>query len=264
MSDIGKVYDFGKIAVGSGWGYKNSKNLNRLYYIHGGSGTYVHGGKEYKFKPDMLYFLPYTAKIMPKSNPENPMLHSYADFELIPPITAEAPIMFDPETDGMVHAACGVFLKGAELASLGELNYFDMSNDLTGLCFSAVKFLALHISAAAGFSPVNDEVVIDALEYMLENLSKPITVHEVAKRYYITDDAIIRRFSKSMCTTPYAWLKNIRLKTARSLLDNGKSLSVAAAEVGYSDSSALLHAFRTPPAAAGKSHRETKPPRSGK
>ena len=83
--------------------------------------------------------------------------------------------MFDPETDSMVHAACGVFLKGAELASLGELNYFDMSNDLTGLCFSAVKFLALHISAAAGFSPVNDEVVIDALEYMLENLSKPIT-----------------------------------------------------------------------------------------
>lgn len=257
MSDIRKVYKLGKTAVGSSWGYKNLKNLNRLYYIHSGSGTYLHGGKEYIFKPGMLYFLPYTAKILPKGSQESPMLHSYADFELIPPVTAEVPIMFNPEHDSVVSAACNVFLKCAELASLGKLNYFDMSNDLTVLCFSAVKFLALHISEAAGFSPVNDEVIIDALEYMLENLSKSITIHEVAKRYYITDDAFIRRFSKSMCTTPYAWLKNIRLKTARSLLDNGKSLSDAAAAVGYSDSSALLHAFRTPPPGTGRTSSPT-------
>lgn len=244
MADIGRVYDFGKTAVGNSWGYKNSKNLNRLYYIHSGKGTYLHGGKEHTFMPGMLYFLPYTAKISPKGNPEYPMLHSYADFEFIPPITADMPINFDPRRDDMIMSACKIFLKGAELSSAGKLNYADMSDELTALCFSAVKFLALRISASNGFFPVNDEVIIDALEYMLENLSSSVTICDIAKRYYITEDAFIRRFSKSMCTTPYAWLKNIRLKTARSLLDNGNSLSVAAAAVGYSDSSALLHALR--------------------
>ncbi len=244
MSDIGRVYKFGKTAVGDNWNYKNSKNLNRLYYIHGGSGTYTHGGREHAFISDTLYFLPYTAKIFPKGDPANPLMHSYADFEFIPPITADRPLTLNPIGDEMSEAACAIFLKGAELSENGSLNYSDMSDELTGLCFSAVKFLAFKIAAASGFSPVNDEIVIDALEYMLENLSSPLSVGELAKRYFMTDDAFIRRFSKSMCVTPYAWLKNTRLKTARSLLDNGVSLSAAADYVGYSDSSALLHALK--------------------
>ncbi len=244
MSDIERVYKYGKTAVGKSWDFKTPKNLNRLYYIHEGDGTYIHNGKEYGFIPGMLYFLPYTVKIRPKGDPKNPLLHSYADFELIPPITANEPIIFDPAKDSMTETACTVFLKGAELAACGRLNCSDMSDELTGFCFSAVKFLALHISEANGFLPVNDEIVIDALEYMLGNIHEHIKIRDIAKRYYISEDVFIRRFSKVMSITPYAWLKNIRLKTARSLLDNRSSLTAAAAAVGYSDASALLHALK--------------------
>lgn len=243
MSDIGRVYEYGKSAVGKDWIYKNTKNLNRLYYIHGGNGTYLYDGAEYAFMPGMLYFLPYTAKIVPKGSSENPLLHSYADFEFIPPITADKPIIFDPSADETVGSACKIFLRGAELSAHGALNCSDTADPLTELCFSAVKFLALRISAENGFAPVNDEIVIDSLEYMLANVSAPIKIRDIAKRYYMTEDAFIRRFSAAMCTTPYAWLKNARLKTARSLINNGKSLSFAASAVGYSDASALLHAL---------------------
>ena len=119
-----------------------------------------------------------------------------------------------------------------------------MSAPLTGLSFCDVKLIPLQISEENGFLPVNDEIVIDALEYMLGNIHEHIKIRDIAKRYYISEDVFIRRFSKVMSITPYAWLKNIRLKTARSLLDNRSSLTAAAAAVGYSDASALLHALK--------------------
>lgn len=244
VSEIGKLYNYGKSAVGEDWVYINSKNLNRLYYIHSGGGTYSFGGRDYRFIPDKLYFLPYTAKISPRSDPNNYFLHSYADFELIPPITAYAPAICDPNTDEMMSSACRVFLDGAVLASEKRLNISDLSDNLTTLCTSAIKYLAHRVAEINGFLPVSDEVVIDSLEYMLENMSRSITIKEISGRYFLTEDSFIRRFKKSMCITPYAWLKTVRLKAARSLLDNGKTLDYAAAAVGYSDAAALLHAMK--------------------
>lgn len=244
MSEIGKLYKYGKSAVGKDWLYINSKNLNRLYYVHSGGGTYSFGGRDYRFIPDMLYFLPYTVKISPRSDPDNYFLHSYADFELIPPITAYAPAICDPNTDEMMSAACRVFLDGAVMASEKLLDISDLSDNLTELCVSAIKYLAHRAAKINGFSPVSDEVVIDSLEYMLENMSGHITIKEISGRYFLTEDAFIRRFKKSMCVTPYVWLKTARLKAARSLLDNGKTLACAAAAVGYSDAAALLHAMK--------------------
>ena len=233
MASIGKIYGYGKEAVGNNWDYINRRNTNRLYYIHGGKGTYILGKTEYEFIPEKLYFLPYTAEIYPKSNPENPLLHTYADFELIPPVISDRPAIFSPETDKMMYAAYRVFLEGAELRN-------GKSDELF---FAAVKYLVCRGAEICGFTFLNDEIIIDALEYMIEHISENINIGVLAKRYFMTADSFIRRFSNAVCVTPYAWLKNTRIKTARSLLNDGKTLAQTAAAVGYSDASSLLHAL---------------------
>lgn len=243
MIDIIKVYEYGKAMVGNEWSYKTMKNLNRLYYIHSEGGKYIYRDKEYDFIPEMLYFIPYTANITPKSI-RVPMIHSYADFELIPPITADEPIICSPNTDVMTNAACSMFLTGAEQAEKGMFDFCDISDKQTELCFSAVKYLTVHISELNGFFPVDDDVIIEVLEYMMKNLSKDLKISNVAKYFFMNEDTFIRRFSKSVRMTPYAWLKSTRIKTAESLMKRGVSLNKAAEKVGYSDSSALLHAIR--------------------
>lgn len=233
MPEIGKIYRYGKEAIGEKWDFTNSRNTNRLYYIHGGKGVYRLGENVYDFIPGKLYFLPYTAEIYPKSSSENPLLHTYADFELIPPIIADCPAICDPTEDGMMNAANNVFLEGAKSGSAAE-----------GLLFAAVKYLSVRAAELCGFTFLKDKVIIDALEYMTKNMADNLSINELASRYYMTADAFIRRFSNAMCITPYAWLKNTRIKTARSLVEGGKTLAEAAAAVGYSDAPSLLHAMK--------------------
>lgn len=233
MPEIGKVYRCGIEAVGEDWDYANRVNTNRLYYIHSGGGTYRMGDKEYEFIPGMLYFLPYTAEIHPKSSSKNPMLHTYADFELIPPIISDIPAICDPKSDNMLKAANEVFLAGA-----------GNGNSAEELLFAAVKYLSVRAAQMCGFTFLKDRVIIESLEFMTENMAESISVSEMAKRHFMSADAFIRRFSGAMCVTPYAWLKNMRLKTAHSLIENGKTLAEAAADVGYSDASSLLHAMK--------------------
>lgn len=244
MIDIARVYEYGKTAVGDRWGYRTLKNLNRLYYIHSKGGTYIDHGKEYDFIPGNLYFIPYMAKIMPKSNKSKPMIHSYVDFELIPPINADRPIVFNPKNDKMIAAACKVFLHGVEQASKGKFDLYDSLDVQTELCLSAVKYLVVQLSETEGFFPLDDKLIIDVLEYMMENLSSKLKISEVSEYFFMNEDTFIRRFSKTMHMTPYAWIKSARIKTARSLMKNGLSLSAAAVRVGYSDASSLLHAIK--------------------
>jgi transcriptional regulator GlxA family with amidase domain len=81
---------------------------------------------------------------------------------------------------------------------------------------------------------------------MHTRLNEKLTVNDIAWLCYMNPDSFIRRFSRIVGTTPYAYLKNIRLRTARYLKELGMPLSQIASEVGYSDASALSHALRHP------------------
>jgi transcriptional regulator GlxA family with amidase domain len=76
-------------------------------------------------------------------------------------------------------------------------------------------------------------------------MSDPITVEMLADKCNMNRDTFIRKFTKIMGITPYAYLKNLRLRTAKILKRNGLPLSEIASLTGYSDSTSLLHALNT-------------------
>lgn len=91
---------------------------------------------------------------------------------------------------------------------------------------------------------VEDQAVLHTLEMIHTRLQEPLTVEEMARACYLNKDCLIRRFARVVGTTPYAYLKNLRLHTARSLRAEGMSLGEIARCTGYSDASSLLHALK--------------------
>ena len=61
METIGRVicYGSGKAPARS-WHCTKHIGINRLYYIHAGTGGYLHGGEEFSFRVGGLYYIPYT------------------------------------------------------------------------------------------------------------------------------------------------------------------------------------------------------------
>ena len=75
---------------------------------------------------------------------------------------------------------------------------------------------------------VFDETVTRALSIMNDRMNEDLTVSALAEEVYMSEDGFIRRFSRIMGATPYAYLKKLRLTTAAGMINDGESISTAA------------------------------------
>lgn len=246
MAQIGRIIFYGKTYVPSGWFFKQRPGINRLYYIHGGSGGYTVDGEKYPFRKDTFYFLPHSADFGLFSDDNDPILHTYIDFELLPPYATNKILSMKTEDDKFLNTAKDAFLLGAEyIISHGRrLKSLKDAGELYDLSLGGIKYLCEQINIKNGIEPIKDKMVLFSLEYMTKHLSEKITVEDIAGLLYVTPNCLTRKFNKQIGITPYAYLKNLRIAVAESMISNGKTLKEAAALTGYSDSVALHHAMK--------------------
>jgi len=238
MFQIGKINCIGRSEVRHEWTYDKIRGINRLYYIHSGNGYYITNDKKIKFHSGYLYFFPYNAEYSFENDLNNPIDHTFADFELIPPVIYNGILSMSPKEDKLTELACNVFNTFAEASDGTDIN------DFNNMLYSSVSYLTWVITDKNGIKPVDDGLVISVLEEMIDSMAENLRIEDMAAKRYISADGLIRRFSKVMGITPYAYLKNLRKRTALYMLNNGKSLLEAAVVTGYSDTSSLLHAIQ--------------------
>jgi len=83
------------------------------------------------------------------------------------------------------------------------------------------------------------------LEYIKNNFSQPITVDNMVNVISISKYHFIRRFNKIMGTTPYHYLLNYRITTAKALLrTTDKSVAEIAEMCGFLDASNFVATFK--------------------
>lgn len=243
MWKIGTINACGKKYAPQTWELKTNVGNNRLYYIHSGVGGYVHKKKHVEFAPNTLYYIPYTADFTPWSHEEEPILHTYADFELIPPILSDEILTL--KLDGRAAKSALAAFEAISLACtrkellIREMTESDPARQL--LCAS-ILYLTDLIVKNNDVTPIRDEVVLEVLSLLHERMSEPITVGEIARLCHRDEDALIRRFTRVMGITPYAYLKDLRVRQALSLREEGYSWQKIAEAVGYRDAASLLHA----------------------
>lgn len=245
MSSIGRVICYSHAYPNPGWRFSHYLGINRLYYIHGGTGGYRHKGKDIPFIKDRLYFIPYSADFEPYCSIDDPILHTYTDFELIPPVLTDEIMIASIGEEETTRAALSVFVAGGKRLCGKPFLSSDFFSDpsFRALCSESILYLVNHVLKNSDIKPINDEIITFVLEQMHTRISDPPSIKELANGCYISEEALIRRFKKKIGTTPYAYLKTLRQRTALCLREAGMSLTQIAYEVGYSDASSLLHAL---------------------
>lgn len=83
-----------------------------------------------------------------------------------------------------------------------------------------------------------------AVEYMNQNFHRPLSVAEVAKSQNVDDRYLYNLFVKHLGISPKQYLNDLRLNTAKQLLDTGNcSITEVAVSVGFSDVLAFSRFF---------------------
>ena len=225
------------------WKTSVSKGINRLVYVIGGNGGYFLRGEKYTFKKNHFYLLPAYENISTWSSYdswESRLDHSFVNFEMIPPIITKDVIEFDPHKDVMINQAFNMFDKITEST---KCRMYNLGNDELHYLKATVIYIVQKMIRECGLKILDDKILISALEEMHKGLSTGITIRSIAEKSFISYDGFIRRFSRALGVTPYTYLKQLRIRTATALRDDGATLEEAAEKCGYSDSSALAHAI---------------------
>jgi AraC-like DNA-binding protein len=227
------------------WHCDHISCISRLYHIHSGKGGCYHNGKRYEFRPGYLYYIPFTEQFEPYTDAADPILHTYADLELVPPIMTEEILCANAAEQEMVAAAMAVFdAGGRHVEHQKNLGAEFQGNSAFGrFCTESMLYLISFIAKENGVPEIRDPVVLRALEILHERMCEPLTVGELADACYMNKDSFIRRFQKVVGMTPYAYLKNLRLNTALYLRSEGIDLATVAQRTGYADGTSLLHAL---------------------
>ena len=90
----------------------------------------------------------------------------------------------------------------------------------------------------------NDPHIAEVLRYIHENISQKITVNELVKLVPLSRRLLETRFKKSMGTSIYDYIIQVRIEKMMQLLCEGQSVSEAAAELGLSDIKNVSRTFR--------------------
>ena len=241
---IGKISSFGCLRSYGKW-YNGDAlyQINRLYYVHDGAACYSELGEERMLKAGSIYLVPATESFAPVAVGDEPFIHSYADFSLISPIMNDRSLTLQLDRSEEIDLAVRIFLLGCKRREELRGSHDIRSDGFVSLFENAVSYLVNRIADENAVEFVSDKVVTHAISIMNQRMGENITVRDIAEAVFMSEDGFIRRFSRIVGTTPYAYLKKLRLRTAESMLNGGEPIAAVAETVGYSDTSALLHAI---------------------
>ncbi len=91
----------------------------------------------------------------------------------------------------------------------------------------------------------SDTLVQRAQHWLQDNMGTPLRIADVADTLEVSDRTLIRRFRDALDQTPLAYLQNVRLEAARTLLETSLiSVDEVASQVGYGNTSSFTRLFR--------------------
>ena len=99
-----------------------------------------------------------------------------------------------------------------------------------------------------------DEKIVSILQYISRHLTEPLSIDDLAARFYISKYHMMRRFKEETGCTIHSYLTGKRLILAREKISSGVPVTQACYECGFGDYSAFARAYKkqfsTPPRSA--------------
>jgi transcriptional regulator GlxA family with amidase domain len=100
-------------------------------------------------------------------------------------------------------------------------------------------------SAALSLQSTDRKPLRELEAWVLDNLSKPITVSVLAQRVAMSPRNFARVFIKEMKTTPAKFVERLRVETARRRLEESQnSMETIASECGFGNVNSMRNVFQ--------------------
>lgn len=237
------------------WWLKNHDEMQRLYYIKGGTGYFwLDKSTRVQFEKGKIYVFPHNMHVNFETTTEDPINHIYFDFISYPPIISTAPVVYDVEPDSSVMRTLDLLeslFRQYDMPRMTERKIPRIAEAPAGsfdekrqILYNSLLLLLNLLSEERELPFSNDAVINDVLAYIRKHYMEPITVSELAEHCGFVVNYFIRRFKSVMGQTPYSYLRSYRLLCARELLATGYTLLQTAEMVGYDNASSLSRALR--------------------
>ena len=220
-----------------------------ILYVTEGSGKYIVEGAEYPIKPRSLMIFP-------------PLMYHCASVDAG---TVYERIVINFDKQSLAHEAHEALNRISELADENGLFYTaDAMSDAIASVFDRFEITAslpeaekvaigrlllselvilLSISKSENFSHEDGELGARVIRYLNENMTKDITLDDIAKRFFVSKYYLCRAFKKHNGISIHGYINQKRVLYAKQLIESGESASGAAYRVGFGDYSAFYRAY---------------------
>jgi transcriptional regulator GlxA family with amidase domain len=93
--------------------------------------------------------------------------------------------------------------------------------------------------------PGGNDLVSNVQKWFVKNLSKRVRLSEIAESMMVSERTLIRHFKKKLGITPHAYLQQLRVDAAKTMLrESNLRIGKVAERVGYSDVAFFQRVFR--------------------
>ena len=249
------------------WNFlKVTSPFTRLYLVKSGEGNIIHNHKKYELKPGRLYLIP--SFTLCNYSSETFLGHFYIHF--IPQITGGTDL-FDllefkyelaaTEADFQLMKRILELNPGKKLANLDPEKYCKddlvphqlsvASANQIATCMETQgillqlfsRFIKIEDQGGSRLNP--DSKIRQAIDYIRMNLSKQISITELACTCNLSNDYFSRLFLKTMGMRPIAYVNRKRIEDAQlRLVANNDLIEKIATEVGIDNFSYFNRMFK--------------------
>lgn len=255
----------GRIEMNADWNFNNlCSPFLRIYYVESGEAEVIMNKKTYKLSPGHIYMIPPFARH--SDHCKGIFTHFYLhilDQQIQKNnIYEQNRFPFELEADT---ADINMFKRLMELNPDGFLKHSaPASYDNSQTTMQAIQRFSAHTarelyemeammmmlisrfySKAITINETNDERVLLLQQYILQHLSAPLPLEELADMIGVCKDSLIRIFKRETGMTPVEFILNKRIEKAQiALLTQASSIHDIAIQLGFGNQSYFASLFK--------------------
>lgn len=213
--------------------------IDRIYYVHSGKINIEINHKPTQLVSGYLYLLPQSVSFTATVPADEPMDHSFFDFDAIP-------CFHYREVYKFAVADYPLIQKWLDFADEIHQVYGARrwEPEVLHMIDSCVQNLLFILSQITDLPFMSDARILDSLIYIQDHLDETLTVETLAARHFLDKHYFTRLFTQNTGQSPHKYIQNKRLNLAVSLLKKGLSAKEAAEICGFGSYGAFAKAFR--------------------
>ena len=221
---------------------RNNVSLLNLEYVIAGEGTVIQDGKQYHAGEGDIYLLSPNRNHRYYSDAKNPWIKIW--FTASGPLISQLLDIYNPKHLTLFPDAGGreYFEQIHAVGRADDLSDTE-KHDRAALVFH--QLLQYLYSQFYRSEHTRSDETVRMKDYIHSHITQPITLQELEDTVALSESQIIRIFKKDLGVTPYDYILDIKLKQAKSLLQNtALMVKDVAFSLGFNDEHYFSYLFR--------------------